>query len=77
MLRGTPRTFVGATTFTVAGMTGDDSRRSVIAKIAAVEGVDSVVVDRLTANVTVRASEPVDRSDIVAAIAEAGFTLLP
>ncbi|HEX7716085.1 MAG TPA: heavy-metal-associated domain-containing protein [Marmoricola sp.] len=77
MLSGTPRTFVGSTTFAVAGMVDADSRHAVSARIAAVPGVDAVAVDPASGRVTVRAARPVDRADITAAIGEAGFTLLP
>lgn len=77
MLSGTPRTFVGSTTFAIVGMTCAQDRRAVVARIAAVRGVDAVVVDPASGSATVRAAEPVDRADIAAAIADAGFALLP
>lgn len=77
MLPGTPRTFIGSTTFAVRGLTAGTSQRAVIDRIAAVQGVESVTVDLLTGIVAVRASAPVDRADITAAITEVGFTLVP
>jgi hypothetical protein len=77
MLSGTPRTFVGSTTFTVRGLSGAPSRRALLGQVTAVDGVESVTVDLATGTVTVRASEPVDRADIADAVAAAGFTLVP
>ncbi len=77
MLSGTPRTFIGATTFSVAGMTCEACRRAVTAEIAAVDGVESVTVDLASGTVTVTADRPVDRADIAAAVDEAGYALVP
>jgi copper chaperone CopZ len=77
MLPGTPRTFIGTTTFTVHGLTDTTSEHAVVERIAAVPGVDSVNVDPASGAIQVRAAAPVDRADIAAAIAEAGFHLLP
>jgi copper chaperone CopZ len=77
MLFGTPRTFIGSTTFTIGGMRCADDRRAIIEKIAAVPGVVVAVVDLATGSAMVQASEPVDRAEIAAAIAETGFALLP
>ena len=77
MLPGTPRTFIGSTTFTVRGLTGAPERRSLAEHIAAVEGVDAVTVDPTSGTVTVRAAGPVDRADIADAVAGAGFALAP
>jgi copper chaperone CopZ len=77
MLSGTPRTFIGSTTFTVTGMTCDHCRRAVTEEIAGVAGVESVSVDLASGSVTVTATEPVDRADIAAAVDEAGYVLLP
>ncbi len=77
MLSSTPRTFIGSTTFTVAGMTCDHCRRAVTQEIRGVEGVDTVTVDPVTGTVTVTARNPVDRCDIALAVAEAGHTLSP
>ena len=77
MLPGTPRTFIGSTTFAVLGLTGIASQRSLVEQITAVGGVESVSVDPAGGAVTVRASGPVDRADIAAAIERAGFALVP
>jgi copper chaperone CopZ len=77
MLSDTPRTFIGATTFTVTGMTCAHCRRAVTEEISGVGGVESVAVDLATGTVTVTASRPVDRADIAAAVDEAGYALVP
>ncbi|HET8589472.1 MAG TPA: heavy metal-associated domain-containing protein [Nakamurella sp.] len=77
MLSSTPRTFIGSTTFTVTGMTCGHCERAVTAEISAVPGVDSVSVDIASGTVTVTSSCPVDRSDIAAAVDEAGYVLVP
>ena len=77
MLSGTPRTFVGATTFTVTGMTCAHCQRAVTEEISDVDGVESVTVDLASGTVTVTASQPVDRADIAAAVDEAGYALIP
>jgi copper chaperone CopZ len=75
MLSSTPRTFVGVTTFSVVGMTCEHCRRAVTDEIAAVDGVETVVVDLAGGRVTVTADRPVDRADIAAAVDEAGYRI--
>jgi len=75
MRNDTPRTFVGTTTFTVSGISGDRGERDVITEIDSVEGVETVTIDRASGVVTVTASGPVDRADITSAVAKAGYTL--
>jgi copper chaperone CopZ len=77
MLFGTPRTFVGSTTFTVNGMTCAHCERAITQEISAVDGVASVTVDVTSGTVTVTATEPVDRADIAAVIDGVGHTLAP
>jgi copper chaperone CopZ len=77
MLSGTPRTFIGSTTFQVNGMTCAHCQRAVSEEIAAVAGVESVTVDLASGTVTVTADRPVDRADIAAAVDEAGYALVP
>ena len=77
MLSDTPRTFVGSTTFAVAGMACAHCRRAVTEEISAVVGVESVTVDLATGLVSVATTSPVDRADIAAAVDEAGYRLLP
>jgi len=77
MLENTPRTFIGATTFQVTGMTCDHCRRAVTDEISRIPGINGVTVDLATGSVTVTAGQPVDRADITHAIDEAGYTLVP
>jgi copper chaperone CopZ len=77
MFSGTPRIFIGSTTFSVPGMAGAHGRRALAAAIAELDGVASVTVDPASGTVTVTATRPVDRADIAAAVEEAGYTLRP
>ena len=77
MLHGTPHTFIGSTTFTVAGMTCGHCERAIGQEIGAVDGVEAVTVDLASGTVTVTASRPIDRAEIAAAVDEAGYTLVP
>jgi copper chaperone CopZ len=76
MLSSTPRTFIGSTTFTVAGMTCGHCQSAVTEEISAVDGVETVSVDLTTGTVTVTADRAVDRADIAAAVDEAGYSVL-
>ena len=73
----TTPTFTGTTTFRVEGMTCDHCRNAVTTEVSAVPGVQAVTVDVKAGTVTVSADQPVDQSDIAAAVDEAGYTLLP
>jgi copper ion binding protein len=77
MTTNTTPTFVGTETFRVEGMTCDHCRNAVTAEVSAVAGVQAVTVDVEAGTVTVSANQPVDQSDIAAAVDEAGYTLLP
>ncbi|MCV2489795.1 copper-transporting ATPase [Geodermatophilus sp. YIM 151500] len=77
MLSDTPRTFVGTTSFRVTGPTNAPDRPAIVDRIRSVGGVREVRVDRATGTVTVTVDSPVDRADIAAALATAGYTLLP
>ena len=77
MLEDTPRTFVGATTFQVTGMTCGHCQRAVTEEISRIPGIQSVAVDLATGTVTVTATQPVDRTDVAHAVGEAGYTLTP
>jgi copper chaperone CopZ len=76
MLSCTPHTFIGATTFTVTGMTCAHCQRAVTEEISGIDGVESVTVDLASGTVTVTASQPVDRADIASAVDEAGYALV-
>jgi copper chaperone CopZ len=73
----TTPTVLGTTTFQVEGMTCDSCRTAVTSEVCAVPGVRAVTVDVKAGTVTISADQPVDRSDIAAAVDEAGYTLLP
>ena len=75
MRNDTPRTFVGTTTFIVAGMTCERCELAVINEVTRIDGVGTVTVDHTSGVVTVTATEPVDRADITTAFEEAGFRL--
>ena len=77
MLESTPRTFIGATTFQVTGMTCGHCQRAVTEEISRIPGVQGVAVDLGTGSVTVTTTQPVDRADIAHAVDEAGYTLIP
>jgi copper chaperone CopZ len=77
MLNSTPRTFIGATTFQVTGMTCGHCQRAVTEEISRIPGIQGVAVDLASGSVTVTATEPVDRADIALAVDEAGYTLIP
>ena len=76
MLSGTPRTFIGATTFSVTGMTCAYCQRAVAQEISQIDGVDTVAVDLASGTVTVTAAGPVDRADIAAAVEAAGYRVM-
>ena len=77
MLDSTPRTFIGATTFQVTGMTCSHCQRAVTEEISRIPGIQGVAVDLATGSVTVTATQPVDRTDVALAVDEAGYTLIP
>jgi len=77
MLDSTPRTFIGATTFQVTGMTCGHCRHAVTEEISRIPGIQGVAVDLATGSVTVTATQPVDRTDVALAVDEAGYTLIP
>src|ERR1700750_1893288 len=77
MLEDTPRTFIGATTFQVTGMTCGHCQRAVTEEISRIPGIQGVTVDLATGSVTVTATQPVDRTDVAHAVGEAGYTLIP
>lgn len=76
MMSGTPRVFVGATAFLIAGMTSRTDLRAVTAVINGFPGVQVVAADQLTGLVTVTTEQPVNRTDVTAAIVQAGYTVL-
>jgi copper chaperone CopZ len=77
VLSYTPRTFVGATTFHLDGMTCRRCHDTVAGLIARLSGVIGVSIDAATGTVTVTAGTPVDRVDVAAAVKAAGYDLRP
>jgi copper chaperone CopZ len=77
VLNDTPRTFVGATTFHVDGMTCQRCHDTVVDQIGRLPGVFEVRIDVATGTVTVTAVHPVDRVDVAAAVKSAGYVLRP
>lgn len=75
MVINTPRTFIGATTFRVDGMTCGHCETAVTREVAQLDGVDQVSVDLAAGTVIVVATQPVDRADVAEAVAEAGYQL--
>lgn len=75
MSTDTAQTFVGTTTFHVAGMTCDHCESAITGEIARIPGVESVRVQRTDGTVTVSASRPVERAAIAMAVDEAGYVL--
>ena len=76
MMSNTPRVFVGATTLLIAGMTSDAAVQTVTARMNGFPGVRVIAADRVTGLITVSADRPVNRSDLTAAITQAGYTVL-
>ena len=77
MLSGTPRTFIGSTTFTVRGLRDAEGRSVLVEGLGKVAGVGSVTADPASGVVTVTATQLVDRADIADALESLGFALVP
>ena len=77
MMNTTPRTFVGTTTFQIRGMRCAHCEHAVVSSVRRLDGVQSVTVDLPTGLVTIAVDRPTDRAGIVAAIDDAGYTLVP
>ncbi len=76
MMSNTPRVFVGTTTFLIAGLTSRTDLETVTAAINGFPGIRVLVADQLAGLVTVTAERPMDRTDLTAAIIQAGYTVL-
>ena len=63
-------------TFQVQGMTCDHCVKAVTAEISQMTGVSAVNIDLATGRVTVHSAAPLDRLDLAAAVAEAGYELV-
>ena len=75
-MSNTPRVFVGATTLLMAGMTSAAALQTVTAAMNNSPGVRVIATDRITGLVTLSAARPVNRSELTAAITQAGYTVL-
>lgn len=62
-------------TFNVSGMTCGHCVNSVTEEVSEIKGVKSVVVDLENGLVTVESDVDLDRDLVVAAVAEAGYTV--
>ena len=68
-----------ATNLPVDGMTCEHCVRAVVSELSEVPGVTSVSVDLVpsaTSQVTVHSDGPLDRAAVLAAVAEAGYTVV-
>jgi copper chaperone len=62
------------TTYAVSGMTCGHCEMSVTEEVTQVPGVDGVQVSASTGRLEVTRSAPVDDADVLAAVAEAGYS---
>jgi copper chaperone CopZ len=77
MMDDPTRSPAAATTFTVEGMTCGHCENAVKTEIGRLVGVERVDVNLATGMVTVFADRAIDRADVVAAVTEAGYLLVP
>ena len=75
MMSNTPRVFVGTTTFLIAGLATSVDVQAVTAAISESPGIRVLAADH-QGLVTVTADRPVNRANLTAAIARAGYTVL-
>lgn len=73
-MSSTPRTFVGTATVHVADALCGHCLDAVQASVRQVAGIRQVAVDHTARTVTVVTDEPVDRTDVEAAVARTGHT---
>jgi copper ion binding protein len=64
-----------SSTWTVTGMTCGHCVASVTEEVGELPGVEDVQVDLGSGRVVVSSTEPLDRADVAAAVAEAGYSL--
>ncbi|MFP3712129.1 heavy-metal-associated domain-containing protein [Puerhibacterium sp. TATVAM-FAB25] len=76
-MSSTPRVFVGTATVRVADAPCGHCLDAVQASVRRVPGVRSVAVDHAAGIVTVLADDPVDLTDVDAAVARTGHTPAP
>jgi copper chaperone CopZ len=61
--------------FRVVGMTCSHCEQAVAGEIRKIPGVTGATADASTGTVTVEATDPLDRTDVAAAVDEAGYEL--
>ncbi|MGW4328398.1 heavy-metal-associated domain-containing protein [Nocardia sp. NPDC004573] len=66
---------MSTTTVTVTGMTCGGCAASVRTEIGRLEGVGSVAVDLAEGLVTVESASPIERAELAAAVARAGYAV--
>ncbi|WP_447152082.1 heavy-metal-associated domain-containing protein [Nakamurella sp. GG22] len=76
MMFNTPRVFVGTTTILIAGMNSATDLQTVGEAINQFPGIRLITADEVAGVITVTAERPVDRTDLTAAIVQAGYTVL-
>lgn len=76
-MSSTPRAFVGTATVRVTDAACGHCLDAVLASVRRVPGVRSVAVDHTAGVVTVLADDPVDLTDVDAAVADTGHTPAP
>jgi hypothetical protein len=72
MMRQTPRTFVGSIVFIVEEPMCGRTTEMISAEVVRLPGVSSCDLDVAAGTLRVTAAEPVDRSDVVAALDRLG-----
>ncbi|WP_280246446.1 heavy-metal-associated domain-containing protein [Nocardia abscessus] len=66
---------MSTTTVTVTGMTCGGCAASVRTEIGRISGVGSVAIDLADGLVTVESTSSIERADVAAAVARAGYTV--
>ncbi|MBF6223792.1 heavy-metal-associated domain-containing protein [Nocardia abscessus] len=66
---------MSTTTVTVTGMTCGGCAASVRTEIGRISGVGSVAIDLADGLVTVESTNSIERADVAAAVARAGYTV--
>lgn len=64
------------TKYLVKGMTCGHCVNAVTAELSSITGVDTVAVDLATGEVTVTSEQPLDETEVRAAVDEAGYELV-
>lgn len=77
MMRDTPRVFIGSVVFLLEGPLDDRVVDALLVEVASVPGVRACEHDAATGALVVTAGTPMDRADVVAAIARLGCRIRP